>query len=63
VARVAVQFLARSNRRAGYMACGPRPPCWTRRSQKGAPLGAVACRLHGGPPFRSLVWAKVEECL
>jgi hypothetical protein len=27
------------------------------------PLGAVACRLHGGPPFRPLVWAKVEECL
>jgi hypothetical protein len=35
--RVAVQFLARSNRRAGYMTCGPRPPCWTRRSRKGAP--------------------------
>jgi hypothetical protein len=24
------------------------------------PLGAVACRLHGCPPFRPLVWAKVE---
>jgi hypothetical protein len=24
------------------------------------PLGAVACRLHGCPPFRLLVWAKVE---
>jgi hypothetical protein len=24
------------------------------------PLGAVACRLHGYPPFRPLVWAKVE---
>jgi hypothetical protein len=34
--RVAVQFLARSNRRAGYMTCGPRPPCWARWSQKGA---------------------------
>jgi hypothetical protein len=34
---VAVQFLARSNRRAGYMTCGPRPPCWTRRSRKGVP--------------------------
>jgi hypothetical protein len=37
VARVAVQFLARSNRRAGYMTCGPGPPCRTRRSRKGAP--------------------------
>jgi hypothetical protein len=35
--QVAVQFLARSNRRAGYMTCGRRPPCWTRRSRKGAP--------------------------
>jgi hypothetical protein len=35
VARVAVQFLACSNRRAGYMACGPGPPCWTRWSRKG----------------------------
>jgi hypothetical protein len=26
------------------------------------PLGAVACRLHGGPPFHPLVRAKVEEC-
>jgi hypothetical protein len=24
------------------------------------PLGAVACRLHGCPPFHPLVWAKVE---
>jgi hypothetical protein len=36
VARVAVQFLARSNRRAGCMTCGPGPPCWTRWSLKGA---------------------------
>jgi hypothetical protein len=36
VARVAVQFLARSNRRAGCMTCGPRPPCWMRWSRKGA---------------------------
>jgi hypothetical protein len=28
--QVAVQFLARSNRRAGYMTCGLGPPCWTR---------------------------------
>jgi hypothetical protein len=27
------------------------------------PLGAVACRLHGCPPFRPLVWAKVESRL
>jgi hypothetical protein len=26
------------------------------------PLGAVACRLHGCPPFHPLVWVKVEEC-
>jgi hypothetical protein len=37
VARVAVQFLVRSNRRAGYMTCGPVPPCWTRQSRKGVP--------------------------
>jgi hypothetical protein len=37
VARVAVQFLARSNRCAGYMTCGPGPPCWTRQSRRGAP--------------------------
>jgi hypothetical protein len=24
------------------------------------PQGAVACRLHGCPPFHPLVWAKVE---
>jgi hypothetical protein len=36
LAQVAVQFLARSNRRAGYMTCGPGPPCWTHRSRKGA---------------------------
>jgi hypothetical protein len=37
VARVTVQLLARSNRRAGCMMSGPGPPCWTRRSRKGAP--------------------------
>jgi hypothetical protein len=37
LARVALQFLARSIRRAGYMTCGPGPPCRTRRSRKGAP--------------------------
>jgi hypothetical protein len=34
--QVAVRFLARSNRRAGYMTCGPRHPCWMRRSRRGA---------------------------
>jgi hypothetical protein len=36
LAQVAVQILARSNWRAGYMTCGPGFPCWTRRSRKGA---------------------------
>jgi hypothetical protein len=22
---------------AGYMTCGPKPPCWMRRSRRGAP--------------------------
>ena len=35
--RVAVLFLARSNRHAGYMMCGPGPPCWARWSRSGAP--------------------------
>jgi hypothetical protein len=43
LAQVAVQFLARSNRRVGYMTCGPGPPCWTRRSRKGVP---PLVRLH-----------------
>jgi hypothetical protein len=30
-------LLARSNRRAGCMTCGPGPPCWARWSQRGAP--------------------------
>jgi hypothetical protein len=37
VARVVVQFLARSNLRAGCMTCGPGPPCWARWSRRGAP--------------------------
>jgi hypothetical protein len=37
VARGAVQLLARSNRRAGCMMCGPGPPCWARWSRRGAP--------------------------
>jgi hypothetical protein len=37
VARVAVQLLTRSNRRAGCMTCGPGPPCWACWSRRGAP--------------------------
>jgi hypothetical protein len=37
VARGAVQLLARSNRRARCMTCGPRPPRWARWSRRGAP--------------------------
>jgi hypothetical protein len=37
VARVAVQLLARSNRHAGCMTCGPGPPCWVRWNRRGAP--------------------------
>jgi hypothetical protein len=37
VARVVVQLLARSNRRAGCMTRGPGPPCWARWSRRGAP--------------------------
>jgi hypothetical protein len=33
--RVAVQLLARSNRRAGCMTRGPGPPCWVRWKSKG----------------------------
>jgi hypothetical protein len=45
LAQVAVQFPACSNRRAGYMTCGPGPPCWTRRSRK----AAGSCRVPGSP--------------
>jgi hypothetical protein len=43
VARVAVQSLARSNRRAGCMTRGPWPPCWVRRKLEGR---AHLARLH-----------------
>jgi hypothetical protein len=43
VARVAVQLLARSNRRAGCMTCGPGSSCLARWSQRGAPTWR---RLH-----------------
>jgi hypothetical protein len=35
VVRVAVQLLARSNRRAGCMTRGPGPPCWVRWKSEG----------------------------
>jgi hypothetical protein len=35
--RVAVQLLARSNRRADCMTRGPGPPCWARWSRRGTP--------------------------
>jgi hypothetical protein len=31
------------------------------KSKGYVPLGVVARRLHGGPPFHPLAWAKVEE--
>jgi hypothetical protein len=59
-------LLARCNRRAGYMTCGPRPPCWTAGCDKAERVhnrGAVACFLHGGTPFRLLVSARMGERL
>jgi hypothetical protein len=41
--RVAVQLLARSNRRAGCMTRGPGPPCWVRWKSEGR---ARLARLH-----------------
>jgi hypothetical protein len=41
--RVAVQLLARSNRRAGCMTRGPRPPCWVRWKSEGC---THLARLH-----------------
>jgi hypothetical protein len=41
--RVVVQLLARSNRRAFCMTCGPRPPCWVRWKSEGC---ANLARLH-----------------
>jgi hypothetical protein len=62
VAHVAVRLHARSIRRAGCMTRGSGPPCracW--ESEKCAHLA----RLHAAccPPFRPLVWAKVESRL
>jgi hypothetical protein len=43
VVRVAVQLLARSDRCAGCMTCGPVPPYWVRWKSKGC---AHLARLH-----------------
>ncbi len=43
VARVAVQLLARSDRRAGCMTRGRGPPCWVRWKSEGR---AHLARLH-----------------
>jgi hypothetical protein len=43
VARGAMQLLARSNRHAGCMTCGPGPPCWARWSRRGC---THLARLH-----------------
>jgi hypothetical protein len=39
---------------AGYMTCGPGPPCWTtgcNEAERVRNRGAVARFLHGDPPF------------
>jgi hypothetical protein len=59
-------FLARSNRRVGCMTCGPGPPCWSTgydEAERVHNRGAVARLLHGGPPFRPLVSARMGERL
>jgi hypothetical protein len=59
-------FLARSDRRAGYMTCGTGPPCWTsgcNDAERVRNRGAVACSPRGGPPFRPLVSAMMRERL
>jgi hypothetical protein len=43
VVRVAVQLLARSNRRAGCVTRGPGPPCWVHWKSGGC---AHLARLH-----------------
>jgi hypothetical protein len=59
-------FLARSNRGTGYMMCGPRPSRWPTGCDEAERVhnrGAVARLLHGGPPFRLLVSARMGERL
>ena len=61
VAQVAVQFLARSIRRAGCVTRGPGPPCWAcRESEKRVHLARLHAACMASRLFRPLVWAKVE---
>jgi hypothetical protein len=59
-------FLARSDRRAGYMICGTGPSCWSTGCDEAERVhnrGAVACSLRGGSPFHLLVSARMWERL
>jgi hypothetical protein len=52
VARVAVQLLARSIRRAGFMTRGPGPPCWACwKSEKCAHLARLHASCMAVRPF------------
>jgi hypothetical protein len=52
VARVAVQLLARSIRRAGCMTRGPGPPCWACwKSEKCAHLARLHAACMATRPF------------
>jgi hypothetical protein len=52
VARVAVQLLARSIRRAGCMTRGPGPPCWARwKSERCAHLARSHAACMAARPF------------
>jgi hypothetical protein len=52
VARVAVQLLARSIRRAGCMTRGPGPPCWACwKSEKCAHLARLHAACRATRPF------------
>jgi hypothetical protein len=61
VAQVAVQSLARSIRRAGYVTHGPGPQGWARwESEKRVHLARLHAACMAARLFRLLVWAKVE---
>jgi hypothetical protein len=50
--RAAVHLLARSNRRAGCMTRGPRPPCWVRwKSERRAHLARLHAACMAARPF------------
>jgi hypothetical protein len=52
VARVAVQLLARSTRRAGCMTRGPGLPCWARwKSERCAHLARLHAACMAARPF------------